>query len=115
MSEVLVDFARPYIDAAKTKQEFERIIGIAALAWNVSFHTEETPEELASRLAADLNLPDNEGLKTALAEMIIRRRIWFAHHDRVIIKYQVTDTGRNYHVTVISTLPGQLASGNTTE
>ena len=44
-----------------------------------------------------------------VGEMIERKNRYFAGHTRHILDYELTDTGDDYHISVISTLtPGQL-------
>jgi hypothetical protein len=44
-----------------------------------------------------------------VGEMIERKNRYFAGYTRHILDYELTDTGDDYHISVISTLtPGQL-------
>ena len=44
------------------------------------------------------------GLKEIVSMLIIRKKMYFSRCTRKIIDYELTDTGRNYHLAVASTL-----------
>jgi hypothetical protein len=110
MSEVLTDFVEPYLEFADTDEAHRKLLTLAVMAWNASFLPEEEQQELINRVL-DAGIPTgNEELKTGLKEivntLIVRKKLYFSGYRRKIIDYDLTDMGRNHHLSVASTLEG---------
>jgi hypothetical protein len=108
MSKVLTDFVEPYLEFADTDQAHRKLLILAIMAWNASFLPEKEQQDMINRVL-DAGMPTGtEELKTALKEimstLIVRKKVYFSAYTRKIIDYELTDTGRNYHLAVASTL-----------
>lgn len=108
MSEVLADFVEPYMDSVDTEEAYRKLLTLAVMAWNASFLPEEEQQEMIDRvLEAGIPAGDDElraGLKGIVNMLIARKRAYFSEYTRWIIDFEVTDTGKGYHLTVASTL-----------
>ena len=108
MSEVLTDFVEPYLEFADTDEAHRKLLTLAVMAWNASFLPEKEQQDMINRVL-DAGIPTGaEELKAGLNEIVnmllVRKKMYFSEHTRKIIDYELTDTGRNYHLTVASTL-----------
>ena len=108
MSEVLDDFIEPYQEVADDEDSYRKLLNLGVLAWNAALLPEDQ-----RRTAIDETL--REGLPgsskeyraqaKALIEMLVQRKQErFAANQRVIISFELTDTGDGFHLTVASTL-----------
>ena len=103
MSEVLKAFAAPYREFADTEEALQRLLATAVVAWNTTLfpvqerktHIEEVLEALPKEVRADG--------RAIINEMMERKEKYFSEYKRMIIDYEVTDTGKDYQLTVIST------------
>jgi len=109
MSEVLTDFFMPYADISKNKKDFERLLGMAVTAWNMSFSPEDERSKLLDQVFAKAYNPlkvsseDLEIGRAMLENMIERKLDYFADYDRQIIDFSVEYLSRgNYHLSVAS-------------
>jgi hypothetical protein len=105
MSEVLMEFIRPYRDAAPTTEAMRQLITTALVAWNTALLPEE---DQAARLQEVAKIFPDEAVEDFYAivrEMMARKRKYFAQYDRKILDYQLVDRGHDYHISVISSMP----------
>jgi hypothetical protein len=65
---------------------------------------EEEREEMIETGFAESGHPLPEGMDEFLYELIDRKEQYFFQYTRQILSYQVTDRGRDYHLSVVSTL-----------
>lgn len=104
MSKVLREFVAPYYEIVDTEDEYRKLLDTAIVAWNVALfpaqerkaHLEEILETIPEEVRADG--------RAIINELIIRKEKYFSEYRRMIIDYEVTDIGENYHLVVISTI-----------
>jgi hypothetical protein len=108
MSEVLEAFAEPYLALADSDEATRRVIALAAAGWNASFHDREAQREmiddLLNHIMPDAPRRDKSDFRKIMAELIRRKRAYFAEDNRYILNYKLTDLGDSFHLTVLSTL-----------
>ena len=110
MSEVLEEFIAPYREIANTKEAFRRLLVTAVIAWNMAlFSAEERKAHLEEVLEAFPEEVRADG-RAIVSELMERKERYFSEYRRMIIDYEVTDTGEGYHLVVISTAD-ELAEG----
>jgi hypothetical protein len=103
MSEVLEEFIAPYHQVAHTEEQYSKLLAMAVTAWNVALfpaqkrkaHIEEMLEAVPEEVRADG--------RAIIDELIERKDRYFSEYRRMIIDYEVTDTGVGYHLVVFST------------
>lgn len=103
MSEVLEAFVEPYHDAATTDRAYRKLLTVAATAWNMSLLPEE---ERSARLDEFLEVIPKEVRrdgKLIVRELMERKEDSFSEYRRMILDLEVTDTGDDLHLTVVST------------
>jgi hypothetical protein len=108
MSDVLGDFVAPYYSMAKTANAYRMLLTLGSLAWNASFLSHDQQEEMIDQVLAS-GLPtatDQEAteLRALVHELIARRKALFSEHKRLIVSFDLKDTGEGYHLAVASTL-----------
>lgn len=112
MSEVLEDFALPYLKSAKTYEQQKKMITLAAIAWNMALmpetERESAIEELLEQTAKNQEArQDTRGL---LEQLIARKQEMFAEIQRTIVDFQFVDTGDGFHLSVASTVSSKSES-----
>jgi hypothetical protein len=104
MSEVLEEFIAPYLEIADTEEVFRKLLVTAVIAWNTAlFPAKERKTYLEKVLEA---LPEQvraDG-RAIISELMARKERYFSEYERMIIDYEVTDTGEGYRLVVISTV-----------
>jgi len=108
MSEVLTDFVEPYRELADTEEAYRKLLTLAILAWNASFLPEKEQQEMVERVLVG-GIPGatkelKAGLREIVSKLIARKKAYFVEYRRIIIDYELKDTGRGYHLAVASTL-----------
>jgi len=107
MSEVILDFAEPLLDALDDDELFENAIGCAVVCWNLSFLTEMKQQR---QVRAIVNKLDKSDLLTRFeAEdyvrmLLERKRILFADEKRIVVKYKLVEEEDHHHLFVTSAL-----------
>jgi len=106
MSEVLTDFARPYREKADTEESYRRLLTLAMVAWNASFLPEDKRQEMVDRILNE-GIPTateelKAGLRNIVTELIKRKEDYFPNYTQKIVEFELTDRGRNYHLSVAS-------------
>jgi hypothetical protein len=108
MSDILEDFVEPYEESAPDEDSYRKLLNLGVLAWNAALLPEDqrrTAIDETLREGLPGSSKEDRALAKALIEMLVRRKQErFAANQRVIISFELTDTGDGYHLTVASTL-----------
>jgi hypothetical protein len=113
MSDILEEFIEPYLvfdlDLIERKKFFE----IAVSAWNLALMPENVRQPLIDKLVkkgmegADPWI--QQDMQEIIYKLIARKQKFFAKYQRVIVDFQLEDTGSGFHLSVASTLSNPLA------
>lgn len=108
MSEVIIEFADEFLQEMFTKNQRKIILELACIAWNIGIFIDK------SRQLSDLNeiidimkIQDNETkkvLKYILSMLINKKLTQYSSIDRLIVSYQITETGEDLRIDVASVL-----------
>ena len=106
MSDLLKYFAEPYIDSTHNQQQYENLLSMSVLAWNMALLPEEkrqpTLEDILKGVSPE---PDFQAFFREFMETMIARKLtYFDQHKRRIIEFYVTDLGDQYHISVASSI-----------
>jgi len=104
MSEVLLEFLEPYSRYWRTKEDLNKLLGVAVIAWNAALLPGNERKEIIENALKAAPHEIRQDMKAIVDEMIERKETHFAHNTRFIINYQVTMTQKGPHVTALSTL-----------
>jgi len=107
MSEVLTDFIEPYLEFTDTEEAYRKLLTLAIVAWNTSLLPEEKQQDMIDETLEAM--PETaEEVKTGLREIVnllmARKKVYFSEYRRMILGYELTDTGKGYYLSVASTL-----------
>ncbi len=108
MSDALTDFVEPYRQEADTEEAQRKLLELAIMAWNVSLLSEPEQQEMVDRILAEGFSAATEelkqGMKDILNQLIARKKQHFSENQRMIVDFDLKDTGRDYYLSVASTL-----------
>lgn len=115
MSGVLEAFVEPYWDTARNRSQREKLLSVAVIAWNLAL-TPENERQLMIDQVIEQSLEGNDPLaqqdmREILDELIARKQKFFADNQRYIIEFQLQDLGKQFHLSVASTLMSQPGLG----
>lgn len=103
MSEVLEAFVEPYKDSAGTKKRYETLLATALIAWNVTLFPEAERASFLDELIDSLPEEARQDGKEIIHAMIVRKERFFSRYRRLIVDFEVSDTGSGWYLTVAST------------
>ncbi len=106
MSDVMWQFIEPYTGFAEHLAEMERLVVIAAMAWNAAIMSDEDSEQFQQKMITSLPAEARENAKAVIEDLIQRKQRTFADNKRMIVNMKVTDTGDGFHLAVASFMPG---------
>ena len=108
MSEVLEAFVEPYLALADTEDAYRKLLMLAWVAWNASFLTEEEQSEMVDDIMSEAmpsaTREEREDFRELVSTLVERKRAHFSEYTRRIIDFELTDTGKDYHLSVVSTM-----------
>ena len=108
MSDVLTDFVAPYRTEVDTEVAYQRLLELAIMAWNTALLPEPEQPEMIDRMLAEgfakVNKELKQEFKDILEQFIVRKNQYFSENKRLIIDFELKDTGKDYHLSVASTL-----------
>lgn len=115
MSEVLEAFIEPYLGSAQNHSQQEKLLEIAVIAWNLAIMPESDRLSMLDQIIKE-GLENKDSLaqqeaREIIDEMIARKQKFFANNKRYIIDFQFQDTGKQFHLSVASTLSNPFAVG----
>ena len=83
-----------------------KLITTALVAWNAALLPEAERADHLANMAKALPEETHADFYAIVAEMIERKEKHFAQYDRTIVDYELVDRGDDYHLSVISIVPG---------
>lgn len=108
MSEVLTEFIAPYRQEVDTEEAYQRLLELAVMAWNAALLPELEQQRMINTMLTEgfpkVNKEIKQGVRDILEELIARKKQYFSENKRLIIDFELKDTGKDYHLSVASTL-----------
>lgn len=120
MSEILIEFAQPYVDGADSFADKKKAFGLATVAWNLALldeedrasHTGEFLEAMGGTGKKDVMDGAREILRNILDDLIRRKAQLFPEIKRFIFDWELLETPEGFHLNVASTvLESEVAPG----
>ena len=102
LSERLVDLIAPYRAGDLTRERYEALIGAAATAWNLSISPEPERLEALKQALRDAKTSDVQAHSDLILELMRRKEALFPDDDRTIVHWEVSESGEQYHLSVMS-------------
>ena len=106
MSEVLDAFVEPYKEFADTGESFRKLMAIAVVAWNVSLLPKGERREMVEEMLGALPEEARADGRQIVKELVRRKKRHFSEYKRMVIDFEVADTGDGYQLIVASTAYG---------
>ena len=106
ISDAISKIIEPYRKAATDYDSFYKLVMLACVAWNACILPAQERDSMLQDMLATLPLDsrtrtDFMGTINLLME---RKKRLFPHVSRMVIKFKVTDRGKDFHIAVASTL-----------
>jgi len=102
MSDVLEEFVEPYQQFAETKEAYRKLLTIAIVAWNVMLFPEKDRSSRLDELLGTLPERMRKDGRQITEELMVRKERFFSQHRRMIVDFEVEDTGGKWHLSVMS-------------
>jgi len=99
MSDLLCDFVEPYVPEGLSLYHYKHVVGLAALAWNLSLIPEDERRVFLSRMATGVT-PVDYVVMYLIEELIYRKKLHFAEYTRLITNYQISMRKGSFYVQV---------------
>jgi hypothetical protein len=103
MSEVLKEFAAPYGKWVNSREDYEKMLTLAVIAWNLACTPEGERELLLSKAIKEASIASDPEFRLVLNELIARKLENFGHIRKWIAHFHVTEIPQGYHLEVAST------------
>ncbi len=107
MSDIIVEYAQPLLNWAKTSEQKKFAIELSIAIWNNSQLPEEKQEnqliKLQNLIKAETNAPEShsDGGGDVFKFMLERRKALFSEINRVIVDFEITETPKEIHLSVV--------------
>lgn len=106
VSDVIWQFIAPYSSYADDLASMQKLVTIAAIAWNAAIMSEEDSAGFLDRMIETFPADTREDAEAVIGDLIQRKKRYFATNKRLIVNMKVTDTGDGFHLVVASSMPG---------
>lgn len=103
MSDVLEEFVEPYQQFAETEEAYRKLLTTAMVAWNVMLFPEKDRSSRLDELLDTLPEDVREDGRQTIEELMVRKKRFFSQYRRMILDFEVEDTGNKWHLSIIST------------
>jgi hypothetical protein len=106
MSEVILDFAEPLLDALDDDELFGKAIGCAVFCWNLSFLQEMKQQRQVRAMANELDksvLLTRHEFEDYVRMLLERKRVFFANEKRIVVNYKIVEEENHHRLSVTST------------
>lgn len=100
MSEVILDFAEPLLDALDDDELFENAINCAVACWNLSFLPEKKQQRQVQAIVNELGKSDQLTrfeFEDCVRMLLERKRILFADEKRIVVNYKIVEEEEDHH------------------
>jgi hypothetical protein len=106
LSQVILDFAQPFLDECPTDEAYRATIGLATAAWNLALLPEKEQEEAIEEAVDqfDQAAEGGEGVGRMVGhsrrELVDRKKAFYADDKRAVIDYELMADGGKCHLEV---------------
>ena len=107
MSEVLTAFIEPYIESASTEEAYRKLLMLAIVAWNAALLPEDDQQDMVDKAVEVMPAASwamRAYMRAIMSELIERKKTYFSEYTRMILDFELTEMGEDYHLSVASTL-----------
>lgn len=98
----LVELIKPYRNLNETREDYERLITLATLAWNVPLCPREQQSEIMHKALAAFPAQHRQAGLVLIQELVDRRNEMFPSDRRLVLGSEVVEKAGAYAVNVVS-------------
>ena len=102
MSDALARLVEPYLNSSEDEETMRSLLRFGVLAWNYALMAEATRSRSLDRFLGEVDAEDRDAMRSFLLGIVQRKLDLFPDNLRVIRSFEVTDTGRRFHISVAS-------------
>jgi len=102
LSVCLVELIKPYRNLNETRADYERLITLATLAWNVPLFPAEQQSELMQKVLSAFPKQHRQAASVLIQELVDRRNEMFPGDRRLVLGSEVIEKVGAYAVNVVS-------------
>ena len=107
MSEIVVEYAAPLLDAAQNAEDQKKAISMAIAMWNISLLPEaeqlESLKKIESLFSTSAKVDDlSKERQKIISYLINRKKHLFQDINRFVQDYEVVDTPEGFHLNIAS-------------
>lgn len=106
MSQLLEELITPYRDETETLEDFNNLVLLGTLAWNIGLLPAEERDVFLKNALKTAPRALRADLGKLLKALILRKLALFPDDDREIIDTRVTELGDRYHLAVAYSTTG---------
>ena len=114
MSKVLEEFVEPYLEFAQNRSQQEKLLTIAVVAWNMAIMPENKRQDMIDQLIKTAlkghGSLAQQDTREIIDELIARKQKFFAKNKRYIVDFQLQGRGKQFDLSVASTLSNPLVA-----
>jgi len=104
MSDIIIHYAEPLLEAAKTYEDEEKAIVMAITLWNKAIVPEDEQQEIIDSVAfKTFKGNDSAEFNQTLAYFMERKQVLYPDVNRMILDYDCTQTPDGLYLNVAST------------
>jgi hypothetical protein len=107
MSDVLMDFAEPLLDAVEDDLAFENALTFAVICWNMSFLPEKEQRKMVSEMVDEIGKSDiltRLGVEDCVTMLLERKKAFFAEDRGMVLDYKIVEEKGRERLLVASAL-----------
>lgn len=108
MSDIMNEFLEPYLETVKNISGYKTLIMMGIIAWNTSILPEEKQEEALELMTAEIfaktPVEIHQDTRSIINQLIARKKKYFASIKRFIVDYTARETGKDYHLSIVSSV-----------
>lgn len=106
MSEVIMDFVRPFLEGAPNRQARENMILVTITAWNLCLLPKKEQKKVLAKFQTEESMND-EGInviKAMLKAISAYKKEFYPDVNRFILDYEFTESRNDMHLNVVSSM-----------
>lgn len=104
MSDIIIHYAEPLIDVARTDEDEEKAIVMAIILWNIAVVPENERQGMIDSITSTpLKGNNSTEFNQTLAYFMERKQELYPDVNRMILEYECTQTPDGLHLNVAST------------
>ncbi len=99
-SNMLIDYARPLLDAVTDLRAKEEVMFVAAFVWNATLQPKNKGEQMLADIRRSLSgRKDNLGSTTTIKLLVDRKATLYPDEKKYIVDFEVVRTGTGIFIT----------------